>query len=753
MRRWQKFGAHRRGSGVSFTVWAPNATAVRVRGDFNGWRGADLHRVGTGPWRLFVSGVRDGNRYRYDVLGADGGWREKADPMAFATEDPPANTSVVHTSQHHWHDQAWLAERARTDWASTPFSVYDLHLGSWSPAVIGYSDLGEPLIEHLHANGFTHVRLLPLAEYPFGESSAYQASSYYAPTARHGDPDDLRRLVDRLHQAGIGVLVDFVPAHFPPDDRALARFDGTALYEHLDPCHGDRGTLMFDFGKAEVRDFLIAAALHWIEEFHVDGLRVAALSSMLYLDYSRDSATNVHGGPDNLEAAKFLRELTSAVRTSHPDALLIAEEATTWPGVTSFGNDEQTPSPLSSVTVDVVIPVLNEERALPGCIEVLHEYLTEWLPCDWVITIVDNASTDGTQAVAKNLEHEWSRVRFISLDERGKGKAVRVAWTNSDADVVAYMDVDLSTGLDAFIPLVMSVAAGHSDVAIGSRLAPGARTVRGLKREAVSLVYNALLKLVHHVHFHDAQCGFKAAKAEVIRPLLRRVEDDTWFFDTELLLLAEYNGLRVLEVPVDWIEDTDTRVHVGSVAATNVRGVFRIAMAKFSGSTEIAELPIRPAPRPAHPDAVVSQQDSSRLRNLIAFGAIGLLATAITLVLYTVFRTWWPALAANLVAVTMSTLFNTEANRRITFRTRPRSLAVAHMQAFLVSGLYLGFTSGALLALDEVVTAPPRWLELLVLLVASMLGTLGRFVLLSVWVFRPQPVVRIPVPRLPDSHA
>jgi putative flippase GtrA len=693
---------------VSFTVWAPNATAVRVRGDFNDWRGADLHRVGAGPWRLFVPDVPDGSRYRYDVFGADGRWREKADPMAFATEWPPANASVVHTSRHQWHDQAWLAERARTDRADAPVNVYELHLGSWSPAVTNYADLAGPLIDHLHATGFTHVQ--------------FQVGSYYAPTARYGDPDDLRRLVDRLHQAGIGVLVDFVPAHFPRDDW----------------------------------DFLIAAALQWLEEFHVDGLRVAAVAAMLYLDYSREpneQEPNVHGGREDLEAVNFLRELTSAVQASHPDALLITEEATTWPEVTYPEHDDQTSSPLSAVTVDVVIPVLNEERALPGCIAVLHDYLTEWLPCDWVITIVDNASTDDTQMVAKRLEREWSRVRVMSLDERGKGRAVRAAWMNSDADVVAYMDVDLSTGLDAFIPLVMSLAAGHSDVAIGSRLAPGARAVRGLKRELVSRVYNGLLKLIHHVQFRDAQCGFKAARAEVIRPLLCRIEDDTWFFDTEMLLLAEHNGLRVLEVPVDWIEDTDTRVHVGSVAATNVRGVFRIAMAKFSGATDIAELPTRPAPRPTHPNAVVSQQDGSRLRSLAMFAAVGFAATLITLALYTVFRTWWPPLAANLVAVTMSTLFNTEANRRLTFRTRPRSLAIAHAQAFLVSGLYLGFTSGALLVLAAIVTTPPRWTELLVLLAASVLGTLGRFVLLSAWVFRPRPVLKMPVSQLPDSHA
>jgi 1,4-alpha-glucan branching enzyme len=341
VRRWQLLGAHRRGGGVSFAVWAPNARAVRVRGDFTDWHGRDLHRVGDGPWRLFVPEVPDGARYRYDVLGADGHWREKADPMAFATECPPGNASVVHTSGHRWRDQEWLAHRARTDWASEPISVYELHLGSWAPDVTGYADLAGPLIDHLRATGFTHVQFLPLAEHPYGGSWGYQVSSYFAPTARYGGPDDLRRLVDRLHRAGIGVLVDFVPAHFPRDDWALCRFDGTALYEDPDPHRGqhpDWGTLIFDYGKAQVRDFLVAAALHWIEEFHVDGLRVDAVSSMLYLDYSRGDGEwtpNVHGGRENLEAVQFVRELTDAVRSSHPDTVLIAEEATAWPGVTS----------------------------------------------------------------------------------------------------------------------------------------------------------------------------------------------------------------------------------------------------------------------------------------------------------------------------------------------------------------------------------------------------------------------------------
>ncbi|MFL6143003.1 MAG: glycosyltransferase [Labedaea sp.] len=390
------------------------------------------------------------------------------------------------------------------------------------------------------------------------------------------------------------------------------------------------------------------------------------------------------------------------------------------------------------MTVDIAIPVLNEERALPGCVAVLHEYLAERLPFEWTITIVDNASTDGTRMVAKRLARQWPRVRVVCLEQRGKGNAVRSAWSSSQATVVAYMDVDLSTGLDALIPLVASLAAGHSDIAIGSRLAPGARTVRGAKRELMSRGYNALLRLTHGAQFRDAQCGFKAARSEVIRPLLQRVEDDTWFFDTELLLLAEHNGLRVLELPVDWVEDVDSRVDVTGVAATNARGLIRIALAKLSGAANVAELPQRPELRPVHPDAVLSERDESRLRHLVMFSVIGFMATVITLVLYTVFRTWWPPLAANLVAVTLSTLFNTEANRRTTFRGRSRSLALVHAQSFLVFGLYCGFTSGALLVLHAVAAAAPRWAELVVLLAASAIGTLGRFALLSTWVFRPQ---------------
>jgi glycosyltransferase involved in cell wall biosynthesis len=255
------------------------------------------------------------------------------------------------------------------------------------------------------------------------------------------------------------------------------------------------------------------------------------------------------------------------------------------------------------IRVDIVIPVFNEERALPGCIDVLHAYLTERFPFDWTITIADNASTDGTRAAAERIASQSSRVRTLCLDQRGKGHAVRTAWSASTADVVAYMDVDLSTGLNALLPLVACLADGHSDIAVGTRLAPGARTVRGRKRELISRCYNTLLRLVHRARFTDAQCGFKAARASVIQPLLRHISDNSWFFDTELLLLAEYNGLRVHEVPVDWVEDTDSRVRIMDTASVNFRGVFRIALAKLAGTARVTGLPLRPTPRRIHPDA------------------------------------------------------------------------------------------------------------------------------------------------------
>jgi 1,4-alpha-glucan branching enzyme len=352
-RLWDALGArpmvHDGVGGTSFTLWAPSARSVRVIGDWNGWDGrAHPMRIvgGTGIWELFLPEVGSGARYKFEVVGADGVVRQKADPVARFSEEPPATASVVFESRHEWDDQAWCDRRSRRDTAASQrFSVYECHLGSWlrSPddpdRWLSWDDLAPKLAEHVADLGFTHVELLPVMEHPFGGSWGYQVSGYYAPTARHGDPDGFRRFVDHLHQRGIGVLVDWVPAHFPKDDFALARFDGTALYEHADPRQGehpDWGTLVFNYGRTEVRNFLVANALYWIDEFHVDGLRVDAVASMLYLDYSREAGQwvpNRHGGRENLEAIDFVREMNTVVHGEFPGVLTIAEESTAFPAV------------------------------------------------------------------------------------------------------------------------------------------------------------------------------------------------------------------------------------------------------------------------------------------------------------------------------------------------------------------------------------------------------------------------------------
>ena len=298
-RLWDALGAHFRRwptpagpvEGTSFAVWAPHARGVRVAGDWDGWDGTatPMRALGSGVWELFIPGIGDGARYGFRILTPDGNWLDKADPMAYAADLPPTPASVVTTSTHEWTDQAWMTARDASAPHSEPMSIYELHPGSWRQG-LGYRELAEELAEYLTETGFTHVELLPVAEHPFGGSWGYQVSSYYAPTSRFGTPDDFRYFVDRLHRAGIGVIVDWVPAHFPKDEWALARFDGTPCYEHGDPRRGEQldwGTLVFDFGRSQVRNFLVANALYWLDEFHIDGLRVDAVASMLYLDYSR----------------------------------------------------------------------------------------------------------------------------------------------------------------------------------------------------------------------------------------------------------------------------------------------------------------------------------------------------------------------------------------------------------------------------------------------------------------------------------
>ena len=330
-------------SGTSFAVWAPNARAVRVVGDFNYWQGAShaMRSLGdSGVWEVFAPGVGAGARYKFEVLGNDGSWRQKADPLAQGTEVPPATASVVVESRYRWTDDAWLAARAARDPHTAPMSVYEVHLGSWRVG-LSYRDLAHQLTEHVVSLGFTHVELLPVAEHPFGGSWGYQVSSYFAPTSRFGHPDDFRYLVDTLHKAGVGVIVDWVPAHFPKDEWSLAQFDGTPLYEHPDPLlgeHPDWGTYVFNFGRSEVRNFLVANATYWLEEFHVDGLRVDAVASMLYLDYSRKPGQwrpNQYGGRENLDAISFLQEANATAYRRTPGIMMIAEESTAWPGVTA----------------------------------------------------------------------------------------------------------------------------------------------------------------------------------------------------------------------------------------------------------------------------------------------------------------------------------------------------------------------------------------------------------------------------------
>ena len=328
--------------GTAFAVWAPSALGVRVVGDHNHWdgTGTPMRSLGSsGVWELFVPGVGSGSRYKFAVLGRDGIWRAKADPLAQHTEHPPATASVVFSSAYEWGDEPWLTARRERDPYNSPMSTYEVHLGSWRPG-LGYAELADELTAYVTEMGFTHVELMPVMEHPYAPSWGYQVTSYYAPTSRFGSPDEFRHLVDRLHQAGIGVILDWVPAHFPKDEWALARFDGTPLYEHADPRRGEQpdwGTYVFDFGRREVRNFLVANATYWLEEFHVDGLRVDAVASMLYLDYSRKDgewSPNVYGGRENLEAVSFIQEANATAYKRSPGVVVIAEESTAWPGVT-----------------------------------------------------------------------------------------------------------------------------------------------------------------------------------------------------------------------------------------------------------------------------------------------------------------------------------------------------------------------------------------------------------------------------------
>ncbi len=352
-RLWQVLGAHARvvdgAEGTGFAVWAPNARRVSVVGDFCAWDGRLLPMRSldaSGVFELFVPGVHPGALYKYEILTRDGTLRLKADPMGQAMETPPETASRITGSSFHWSDDAWMGARAGRDPAREPVAIYEVHLGSWARVVeeggrpLGYREIAPRLVEHARRLGFTHLELLPVAEHAFYGSWGYQVTGFYAPTSRYGTPDDLRFLIDHCHRKGLGVILDWVPAHFPKDDFALRRFDGTALYEHEDPRraeHPDWGTLTFNYGRNEVRNFLVANALYWLREFHVDALRVDAVASMLYLDYSRKAGEwipNRQGGREHLEAIEFLREVNTLVPAEAPGAFTVAEESTAFPGVT-----------------------------------------------------------------------------------------------------------------------------------------------------------------------------------------------------------------------------------------------------------------------------------------------------------------------------------------------------------------------------------------------------------------------------------
>ena len=341
-------GCHLDARGARFAVWAPNARRVSVVGDFNGWA-ADADRArgrpdGTGVWEAEVAGVRAGQRYKFLIETRGGTLLEKADPFARFAEVGPATASIAwRTDDYAWNDAQWMRTRARHNALDAPMSIYEVHLGSWRRTadgrMPGYLEIADPLIEHVRRTGFTHVELLPVMEHPFYGSWGYQTTGYFAPTSRFGTPQEFKALVDRLHGAGIGVILDWVPSHFPDDPHGLACFDGTHLFEHADPrqgYHPEWGSAIFNYGRDEVRSFLLSSALFWLDEYHADGLRVDAVASMLYLDYARapgEWIPNRHGGHENLEAVSFLRLLNETAYREHPDVQIVAEESTAWPMV------------------------------------------------------------------------------------------------------------------------------------------------------------------------------------------------------------------------------------------------------------------------------------------------------------------------------------------------------------------------------------------------------------------------------------
>lgn len=393
----------------------------------------------------------------------------------------------------------------------------------------------------------------------------------------------------------------------------------------------------------------------------------------------------------------------------------------------------------ADAVLDVVIPVYNEEQDLGPCVRRLAEHLRRTFPYPFRITVADNASTDATLAVAIDLMDSVPEVVVVHLARKGRGRALNAVWSTSTAPVLAYMDVDLSTDLAALLPLVAPLISGHSDLAIGSRLSRGSRVVRGAKREVISRCYNLILRRTLSASFSDAQCGFKAIRRDVAEALLPMVEDTGWFFDTEMLVLAERAGLRIHEVPVDWVDDPDSRVDIVSTAMADLRGVARLAKGLANGSIPVERLRAQFGREPLSASAQVPGVPAGLVGQLLRFSLVGVASTMAYLVLYAVLRGGTGAQLANLIALLITAVANTAVNRRMTFGVRGNLGAVRHqLQGLLVFAIGLGLTSGSLAVLTAISQHPPRLVELSVLVLANLGATVVRFLLLRAWVFRPK---------------
>jgi len=422
---------------------------------------------------------------------------------------------------------------------------------------------------------------------------------------------------------------------------------------------------------------------------------------------------------------------------------VVVMSAHTLPGDThdAFGDEDGWAFESTTLALDIVIPVYNEEADLRRAVVRLHDYLTTRVPLSFRITIADNASTDGTAGIAEQLAAQFPDVRSVRLAEKGRGRALNAVWSASDADVLAYMDVDLSTDLAALLPLVAPLISGHSDLAIGTRLHRGSRVVRGTKREFISRCYNLLLRSTLAARFSDAQCGFKAIRADVARQLLPLVQDTGWFFDTELLILAERSGLRIHEVPVDWVDDPDSRVDIVSTARDDLHGVARVGRALATGALPLAEVRRQLGRAPLEP--ATPGVPAGMTRQVVRFAAIGIISTLAYLALFVLLRTVAGAQLANLLALSLTAVANTAANRRLTFGIRGRADAVKHQfQGFGIFLLGLAITSGSLALLHLSSAEPSTPVELTVLIAANLVATVVRFLLLRGWVFRREVVTR-----------